>query len=324
MHLSSVNDPINSHPMTHDDFFVRSMSDLRIAKAFFQQYLPEDLSAAIDLDQIEICKDKFHAVDLKSKITDMLYCAPFKNFSGPVYISALVEHQSTPKKSMPLRILSYEAAIMQRHWEQYKVAPLVYTIVYYNGQARWNYSRDIKDLIQAPVDLIARYALQPFQLIELNRIDDQELRRSLWAGVMSLAMKHIFDQDILPALRSFIGLLKILESQHAGAEYVSSLLYYLYKRGEIQDENQFHELISIELPPYHGEATMTLAELHTRRGIEQGLQQGLQQGFQNGVQNKSREIAQNLLREGVDPMLVAKATGLDIHTIQEIMAELQV
>ncbi len=147
--MPSIKDKINSYPATHDDFFIKSMSNLQVAKELLQQYLPRDLLEAMDLGAIEVCKDKFYSVDLKGQVTDMLYRVPLKNSTQPAYIATLVEHQSKPRINMPLRVLCYETAIMQQHWEQYKVVPLVYTIVYYNGPSRWYYPRDIKALIQA-------------------------------------------------------------------------------------------------------------------------------------------------------------------------------
>jgi recombination-promoting nuclease RpnB len=317
--LLSENNPVNTYPLTHDNFFTSSMSDLRVAREFFQQHLPPDLLQAIALEGIELCKDKFHTPHLKGQTTDMLYSVPLRHHTQCAYIAALVEHQSVPRKNMSLRVLRYQVAVMHRHWVRYKAVPLVYTLVYYNGKARWRYPRDIKALIQAPPELIARYALQPFQLIELNQIPDEKLRRSLWAGVMGLAMKHIFDRDILPALRSFMDLLKVLKNQHAGDDYVVSLLYYLYERGDISDENQFQELIARELPKDIGAKTMTLAQLHRQEGIQLGVQQGVQLG----EQSKGRVIARNLLREGLPPVFVAKTTDVEMSVIQEIIAELQ-
>jgi recombination-promoting nuclease RpnB len=264
--LSAHYDANHPYPATHDDFFSNAMSDLRVAKEFCQRYLPSDLLNVLDLDAIEICKDKHHTINLKTKMTDMLYRVPLKGFAQSAYIAALVEHQSSPKKHMPLRVLCYEAAIMRQHWKRFGVVPLVYTVVFYNGKPRWHYSRDLKDLIQAPPDLIARYALQPFQLVELNQIPDQELRHSLWAGVMSLAMKHIYDRDIIPALSSFIDMLKRIEHEHAGDDFIISLLYYLHERGAIRDEDQFHELIAMQLPLESGEKIMTLGQLNRQRG----------------------------------------------------------
>jgi hypothetical protein len=67
----------------------------------------------------------------------------------------------------------------------------------------------------------------------------------------------------------------------------------LYRRGKIRDEDQFHELIAAELPSDIGGKTMTLAQLHWKRGKQQGKQ------------NACLEIAQNSLRKGLDPVLVA-------------------
>jgi predicted transposase YdaD len=133
----------------------------------------------------------------------------------------------------------------------------------------------------------------------------------LWAGVMSLAMKHVYDRDILPALRSFIDMLKKVECQHGGDDFVVSLLYYLYQRGETPNEDQFHELITTELPSDIGKKAMTLAELRTQKGIKQG------------EHNARSAIAQNLLLEGLEPTLVAKTTGVALQTIKEMAAAIE-
>ena len=269
------------------------MSDLRVAKEVLLQHLPSDLLNALDLDPSKSARINSTASISKAKspicCIDCRSNSPFQ----PAYVAVLIEHQSTPQKHMPLRVLSYEAAIMQQHWERHDAVPLIYTLVYYNGQQTWAYSRDLKDLIQAPPDLVARYALQPFQLIELNQIADQELRRYLWAGVMGLAMKHIYDRDILPALRGFIDLLQELE-RNRGHDFVLSLLYYLYTRGEVRNEDQFQALIASKLPVETGDKIMTLAQMHEQKGRQEGSQS---------------LIAQNMIREGFDPALVAKITG---------------
>ena len=107
-------------------------------------------------------------------------------------------------------------------------------------------------------------------------------------------------------------------NQHAGDDYVTSLLYYMYERGD-SDENQFQELIARELPKETGAKTMTLAQFQRQerfkegiqQGVQQGIQQGVQQGVQLGEQSKSRIIARNLLREGLPPVFVAKNTGIE-------------
>jgi predicted transposase/invertase (TIGR01784 family) len=69
-------------------------------------------------------------------------------------------------------------------------------------------------------------------------------------------------------------------------------------------------LIATELPSDTGEKTMTLAELHTQKGIQKGIQKG--------DHNARLSIAQNLLRKGLAPALVAETTGIDLQTIKEM------
>ncbi len=65
--MSENHDSNRSYPATHDDFFVNAMSDFRVAKEIFQGHLPSDLLNALDLNAIEICKDKHYTVNLKNK-----------------------------------------------------------------------------------------------------------------------------------------------------------------------------------------------------------------------------------------------------------------
>ena len=315
------------HP--HDAFFIRAMSDLRIAQDFLQQNLPPDLLATIDLSTLDVCKDRFIDVGLKSRSTDILYRFVLKGSTRPVYVATLIEHRSTPHKAMPLRVLYYQAQIMQRHWESEGTVPLVYGLVYYNGKTPWKYTRDIKDLIEAPRALVEQYALKPFHLVELNKIPDETLRKHRWAGLMGLAMKHIYDQDILVVLRGFIHWIKEIE-QAQGHDFVLSLLYYTYTRGAVSDKDQFHSLLASELSEDIGENVMTLSETYTelgrKKGREEGREEGRGEGREEGIQLGEKRgfeqaklvLARKLLAEGLDINFVSAMTGVSKNLLEEM------
>lgn len=285
----------------HDAFFVRSMSDLRVAKEVLEENLPDHLLAILDLNTLSLCKDKLVNVKLKSKFTDMLYRVKLKDSEQEAFIAVLVEHQSTPQKHMPLRALYYQSEIMLQCWEKEGVVPLIYTLVYYNGQEKWLHSRDVRDLIHAPMHLIDQYALKPFQLVQLNDIPDETLRKRRWAGVMAMVMKHIFDRDILPILRSLIGVLQHLERKRGGSAFVSSVLYYIVERGSTSDKDEFQSLVAEKLSPESGGKVMSI--LDELREAQDSLQKREEQ--------TARHIAQNLLQRGMSPDFVAETTGLD-------------
>jgi predicted transposase YdaD len=62
-------------------------------------------------------------------------------------------------------------------------------------------------------------------------------------------------------------------------------------------------LIATQLPLESGEKIMTLGQLREQRG----------------KQNTSLEIAQNSLRKGLDPILVAEITGIDLQIVKEMV-----
>lgn len=59
-------------------------------------------------------------------------------------------------------------------------------------------------------------------------------------------------------------------------------------------------------------------EIGFEAGKEQGIEQGRGEGFTLGEHSKSLNIAQNLLRLGMEPPMIAQATGLSMPEILEI------
>lgn len=53
-------------------------------------------------------------------------------------------------------------------------------------------------------------------------------------------------------------------------------------------------------------------------GIEEGKQEGRQEGRQEGSQQKAREIALNLIAEGMGIEAVARITGLTVEVVQQL------
>ncbi len=79
---------------------------------------------------------------------------------------------------------------------------------------------------------------------------------------------------------------------------------------------------------------MTLAELEKQeymkqgmeqgieRGIEQGIEQGMEQGMERGIEqgysDATRNIALNLIREGLDIKTICKFTGLSLDEVNKL------
>ena len=136
---------------------------------------------------------------------------------------------------------------------------LLYPMVIYNAERPYPFSTDINDMVDAPKELVERYFLKPFKLIDLARIDDQELKNHAWAGAMEFALKHIFARDIFPYLKDITKLLRSID-QSGGRDYISIVLQYILERAELNDKEAFFTLVNTKISPDVGENIMTLAD----------------------------------------------------------------
>ncbi|MFZ5592562.1 MAG: transposase, partial [Bacillota bacterium] len=59
-----------------------------------------------------------------------------------------------------------------------------------------------------------------------------------------------------------------------------------------------------------------------QQGIAQGMAQGMAQGLARGELKKARESALAALREGLDPQLVSKITGLPQEEVLELQKKI--
>lgn len=297
----------------HDHFFRMMMSDKRVAREFFEAHLPKEVLTVIDLNQLELQSATYIDDVRKESIADMLFKTMIAGHEAYIYL--LVDHQSRPDELMPFRVLKYLCNVIDQHLKNTdsKCIPLIFPMVVYHGKQPWKYSNDINELVDAPKELVDAYFLKPFTLIDLNKIEDETLKQSAWAGVMELTLKHIFARDMLPYIKDIIELLKHLEKAE-GKHFIETVLTYILDRGELSNKDTFIDLVKTRLAPDVGEKIMTIAE----QLKAEGMQQGMQQGLIKGKEEEQIEIAERLLAEKVELSIIAKVTKLSIDKIKEL------
>lgn len=298
--------PIQNYPNSHDRFFKKSMSHPKVAREFFEFHLPREISSKVDFNSLKLEKGSFLDNTLGEGIVDMLFSAEYCGASGYFYV--LVEHQSQPDYWMSFRMSKYILRICDNHLKKHpksKSLPLVYPMVLYPGKEKYNYPTDLWGLYKDPT-LAKAFFTEPFQLIELQKIKDSELKKRVWSGVMEYLMKRIYEKDIYPYLNMIFALLQEVSNQ--SIDYMETILYYTFERGETEVTRE--ELLSFfkqTFPDDKKEYVMTIAEKIRLEGELQGR----------------AEIARVLLAEGLDLELITKATSLPIEKLLEIQKELK-
>jgi predicted transposase/invertase (TIGR01784 family) len=303
-------------PKAHDHFFRMMMSDKRVAKEFFESHLPDDVLAVIDLNQLELQSASFIEDTLKELIADMLFKTIIAGHEAYLYL--LVDHQSQPDELMPFRLLQYICNAMDQYLRKTggKQIPLIIPMVVYHGRKPWNYSTNIKELIDAPKELIDAYFLKPFTLIDLNKIEDEVLKKRTWVGVMELTLKHIFARDIMPYFLDIVELLQQLKKL-GKKQFIEIVLRYIIDRGEMSNKDAFVEIVRTGLAE-NGENVMTIAEQFIAEGRQRGLEEGMQKGMQKGIEITKYEIAERLLAKGINLSTIAESTGLSLKQIEQL------
>jgi predicted transposase/invertase (TIGR01784 family) len=304
----------------HDRFFKMAMSDKRVAREFFDAHLPEEIRQVVELDQLELQPTSYIDDMRQETINDMLFKAQISGHDAYLYL--IVDHQSSPDWLMPFRVLKYTVNIIDQHLKDKtnKQLPFIFPLVIYHGEDVWNHSTDINDLVSAPRALVDQYFLKPFSLIDLNQIEDAELKKRAWLGIMELTLKHIFAKDIQPYLADIAGLMKLIGEE--GRVFTEAALIYILDRGEIQNKEAFFRVINTTLSTETGEKIMTIAEQlrmeAMEKGLEQGRQEGIEEGLEKGIEKKAIEIAHNLLVANTNIGLIAQVTGLSIEQIEAL------
>jgi predicted transposase/invertase (TIGR01784 family) len=319
----------------HDRFFKNMMADPRVVKDFFKEYLPVKYQEIINLEKIVLQKEGYVDQDLKLKMIDLLYLTEFNNQEG--YVSILIEHQSQPERILPFRILRYMISVMEHHLKTYKDLPVVLPLILYTGRRSYEYSTCFFDLFKER-DLVKDIFLNPFKLIDLSKIPDEKLKKHLWTGVFTRVMKHIHDEDFLPALKALIPELEIISlSGYNGETFIETVLSYVMTSSETSDKKEYIKTIESELSK--GEKLMTtiaqdFIEQGMQKGILQGMQQGMQQGIQQGVQKGLNEgyqkgkaetlmnVALKLFKTGINPIQITNVTGLPYDDLIKAIKEI--
>lgn len=296
----------------HDRYIKSLMGNAKVVKELLQAHLPASLQNSLDWDSIVPQKDSFVDDKLRLQMADILFKARFQGQEGFVYV--LMEHQSTPDKLMPFRLLKYITAIQESHLkkEKTKTLPFVYPLVLFTGRRKYPHSMDLFTLFGAQESLARDVFSKPFQLIDLSQVPDEDLKQWLWFGTMSLVAKHIHKANFLPILREILSALREIEK--SGEEgYIYATLSYVIEAGEMPDQKDFIKTVN-QLETVDEAKIMTLAEQFRKDGFEKGVIQGMQQGMQQGI----RDIALRMLKKNRSLEEIVEDTGLSEIQIQEL------
>jgi recombination-promoting nuclease RpnB len=290
----------------HDRLFRNFLADISKAKVFLETYLPENIKNQCDFSALSFKPGSFVEKDLKHHFSDILYSVKIAEAEG--YIYTLVEHETTPRKLTPFKLLRYQIAIMKQHLDQgHQTLPIVIPLFFYRGKkSPYPFSTDIMDCFESK-KLAQETFLKPYLLIDITVIPDEELRKHDGIAILELVQKNIHRRDALEFVKDIA--LQVAR-QFLTHEQFKSLLYYISQEGKSKDFKEFYSSLSEALPNFR-EDIMTLAQ--------QLKQEGREEGREEGRHEEALIIAKKLIAQGRPIQYIHDLTGLPENEVIDLV-----
>ncbi len=285
-----------NHP--HDTLFQGALTHKKVAIDFLKHRLPASIKKRVDFNTLDLERTSFISKELRKRYSDVVYSAQIDDKKG--YIYTLIEHQSTKDDHQALRLLGYVHKLIAQHVKQNpkcKEYPVVIPLVCYAGKEPYRGPKSIASAFGDP-DLFIESLHHTF-LCNVNEEGDEETLKDGSAALVSLLLKHAKWRDLCNFLedKKLVKLIKASSYQH------EALLYIL-----AEDKHK---------PQYVIEKIGILGP-DTQEKVMNHLQRTAQQARAEGDRNAKREIAKNLLRQGVDLLIIQQSTGLSVAEIRRL------
>lgn len=234
----------------HDKFFKLSLSELPVAKEFFTEHLPPAVLEKLNLETLKLENHSFVDENYKGSEADIIYSVTTGNAKG--YLFLLCEHQSTVDHLIAFRLWVYMVRLLETHLKQNpgQPLPLIYPLVIYTGQEKWESSIDFFALFGDHNESAKEWLLKPFQLLDIHQQQDDEMRRRQWCGIVEFALKHKRVRDFKRFLKILLPWISELEKiSPTGFSLSKIVLKYILDDTEARDTVVFNREIREYLSP---------------------------------------------------------------------------
>ena len=320
------------HP--HDNLFRKTFADPREAAGLLCPVLPAEFRDRIDWNTLAPVDASFVDDELRRSEADLLFKAAFGASHDPLWIYVLLEHQSTPDRLMPFRMLKYCMGIWDaqlRETPQGMLHPIV-PVVFYQGASHWNHSTRFDDLFPEPQRRLPWMVRFEHYMLDQTRLGPGDVGGDLKGRIARLAMMAACRQELHAAIEMVAQLLLELRSAGEG-EYAGTVGHYLLNT---QDDKEI-QLLQDHWQRLGGSpegGIMSYAQQLIEQGRELGREQGRAQGEAKGREEGRAEgeargeakgrvnTVESLLQVGVKWDVIEAATGLNEASFQDLKERL--
>jgi len=255
----------------HDRFFKTVMSDSVNIKQFIEEFLPQELSTEISLNNMKMLPTEKVRRYTKYHMDLAVECN-IGDTKAQVYF--IFEHKSYPDEGVLLQMLGYMYATWdERKKENKPLTPIIPVVIYHGGQ-EWDIPTNFQGQFASLKETIKPYIPDfKYALIDLSLLSDEEIRQKAKGNAFLAAslelMKYVPRQDA----SSIMGITDIILLPERDK---LTLFWYIIYALDVEEETM-QEIVE----KLGGEEVMpSLAERLIKRGKMEGEAQGEIRGKQ--------------------------------------------
>ena len=260
--------------------------------------------------------------ELRESQTDLLYRIERTETGQPMSVYVLLEHQSSPDRLMPFRLLKYCCRIwdddLKSQPERHELRPIV-PVVFYQETRSWTYSTEFADLFPEAARSWPWLPHFTHVLLDQTALAPEAVVGNVKARIAQLLMMAAFGHRTQEALRLAAVLAASPEASGESDNLDPFLLYLTTTQGS-EGIDTFKETMQrhgIDI----GEKLMTYAQELLAEGEAKGRAEGEAKGRAEGEQHARVEIVEGFLRVGVAWDVIEAATGLTEAGFQALKAQ---
>ena len=320
----------NKHDLLSKDLF----SNPDMVEQLIKDFVPQQIWERLDFTTLKSSTANYITPSFVEKKQDIVWSVQLISEARQqppitVYVYILLEFQSEPDKTMPLRMLHYTASFYNQLIKEEKLnltkdkLPPVLPLVIYSGARVWKVPLQIQDLIhQVPGFLLPYQINQRYFLLDENRISDRELKQK--KQILSRAMLVKKSRSGAEMLHNLTWL-----QQHPDIKRFEPLLmrwlkYYLAANKlniNLEQDYSLQEVLDMSTTLYEAileEGKQDGLQVGLIKGKAEGIQVGLLKGKEEGKAEGLLDAAAKMLCQGFKVEEVANILDLPMEQVQEL------
>ena len=298
----------------HDRFFKSTLGRPDRLGKVLKAFLPDAIASSLDPGSLVPLATESVGEGLDSSFMDLAFSARFGGQEARIHL--IVEHKSSPDPRTHFQVIHYLTGFWVRELKEGRPALPLLPILFYHGVSPWALPSRLSGVLRPPSELFEVTPDFTLPLIDLRRVEDEEIKRQvndLEAVLALLSLKHIFD-----GLESLVRLL-LREVWERKAPYgiLKPELNYISGMHGIETPQEMKRIVD----PIAREVGMAqdIVDRWLDESLQQGLQQGIQQGLQQGIQQEKDQLIQRLLDRGTfSEEEIASLVNVDLARVREI------